>query len=129
MNNSFSLQALRVAIAGFIVPFMAVYSPALMLQGGGALATAYVVFKALIAIGMWGAGAIGFLFGPLNLLERLAAIVAAARTRIRLGESCKDIAQRLGVNQPSLSGWLRESTLDMLYPPLPPCMPRNRSAC
>ena len=49
-----SLQALRVAIAGFIVPFMAVYSPALMLQGGGALATAYVVFKALIAIGMWG---------------------------------------------------------------------------
>ncbi|MCO5111564.1 MAG: TRAP transporter permease [Burkholderiaceae bacterium] len=73
-----SLQALRVAIAGFIVPFMAVYSPALMLQGGGALATAYVVFKALIAIGMWGAGAIGFLFGPLNLLERLAAIVAAS---------------------------------------------------
>ena len=57
-----------------------------------------------------------------------AAIVAAARSRIRLGESCKDIAQRLGVNQPSLSGWLRESTLDMLYPPLPPCMPRNRSA-
>jgi len=57
-----------------------------------------------------------------------AAIVAAARSRIRLGESCKEIAQRLGVNQPSLSGWLRESTLDMLYPPLPPCMPRNRSA-
>jgi transposase-like protein len=57
-----------------------------------------------------------------------AAIVAAARSRIRLGESCKDIALRLGVNQPSLRGWLRESTLDMLYPPLPPCMPRNRSA-
>lgn len=57
-----------------------------------------------------------------------AAIVAAARLRIRQGESCKDIAQRLGVNQPSLRGWLRESTLDMLYPPLPPCMPRNRSA-
>jgi TRAP-type uncharacterized transport system fused permease subunit len=27
------MQALRVAIAGFIVPYMAVYSPALMLQG------------------------------------------------------------------------------------------------
>lgn len=57
-----------------------------------------------------------------------AAIVAAARSRIRLGENFGDIAQRLGVNQPSLRGWLRESTLDMLYPPLPPCMPRNRSA-
>jgi TRAP-type uncharacterized transport system fused permease subunit len=42
------MQALRVAIAGFIVPFMAVYSPALMLQGGTWLATAYVVFKALV---------------------------------------------------------------------------------
>src|SRR5699024_4825646 len=28
-----SLQALRVAAAGFVVPYMAVYSPALMLQG------------------------------------------------------------------------------------------------
>ena len=73
-----SMQALRVAIAGFIVPFMAVYSPALMLQGGGTLATVYVVFKALVAIGMWGAGAIGFLLGPLNLLERVTAIVAAS---------------------------------------------------
>jgi transposase-like protein len=57
-----------------------------------------------------------------------AAIVAAARSRIRLGENCKDIAQRLGVNQPSLRGRLLEATLDMLYPSLPPCMPRNRSA-
>ena len=73
-----SMQALRVSIAGFIVPFMAVYSPALMLQGGGTLATVYVVFKALVAIGMWGAGAIGFLLGPLNLLERVTAIVAAS---------------------------------------------------
>lgn len=56
------------------------------------------------------------------------AIIATARARMRRGESCKDIAERLGVKQPSLRGWLRESTLDMLYPPLPPCMPRNRSA-
>ncbi|MEO6280054.1 TRAP transporter permease [Roseateles sp.] len=73
-----SLQALRVAIAGFIVPFMAVYSPALMLQGDGALATVYVVVKALIAIGLWGCGAIGFLFGRLNWAERAFAILAAS---------------------------------------------------
>ena len=63
-----SMQAIRVAIAGFIVPFMAVYSPALMLQGdGGWTATAWVVFKALVAIGMWGAAAIGYLIGPAQL--------------------------------------------------------------
>lgn len=57
-----------------------------------------------------------------------SAIIASARLQIRQGISRKEIAHRLGVNLPSLSGWLRESTLNMLYPPVPPSMPRNRSA-
>jgi TRAP transporter 4TM/12TM fusion protein len=73
-----SMQAIRVAIAGFIVPYMAVYSPALMLQSGDWVDTTWIVFKALVAISMWGAGAIGFLFGPLNWVERVVAIVAAS---------------------------------------------------
>ena len=73
-----SIQAVRVAIAGFIIPFMAVYTPALMLQGGDWTATVYVVVKALIAIAMWGAGAIGFLITPLNWAERIVAIAAAS---------------------------------------------------
>ncbi|MEY3669785.1 MAG: hypothetical protein RL258_1180, partial [Pseudomonadota bacterium] len=73
-----SLQAVRIAIAGFVVPYMAVYSPALMLQAGTWLDTTWVVFKALVAIGMWGTGTIGFLFGPLAWWERLWAIVAAS---------------------------------------------------
>jgi TRAP-type uncharacterized transport system fused permease subunit len=39
--------------------------------------TLWVLFKALIAIGMWGAGAIGFLFGRLAWWERLVAVVSA----------------------------------------------------
>ena len=73
-----SIQALRVAIAGFIVPFMAVYSPALMLQSGDWLDTTWIVFKALVAIAMWGAGAIGFLITPLNWVERVVAIASAS---------------------------------------------------
>jgi TRAP transporter 4TM/12TM fusion protein len=73
-----SVQALRVAIAGFIVPYMAVYAPALMLQTDSWLAVLYIVFKALVAIGLWGAGAIGYLVGPLNWAERLFGIVAAS---------------------------------------------------
>lgn len=72
-----SVQAIRVAIAGFIMPFMAVYSPALMLQSEDWGAVAWVVFKAVLAIAMWGAGAIGFLAAPLAWWERAWVVVAA----------------------------------------------------
>jgi TRAP-type uncharacterized transport system fused permease subunit len=49
-----------------------------MLQGGDWLAVAWIVFKALVAIGMWGAGAIGYLFAPLRIWERAVAITAAS---------------------------------------------------
>lgn len=79
------IEAIKVALAGFIIPFMAVYTPALMLQDGGPLAAeigywpavAYIVFKAALAIGLWGAAAIGFLVGPLRWWERLVAAAAA----------------------------------------------------
>jgi TRAP transporter 4TM/12TM fusion protein len=71
------LQAMRIAIAGFIVPFMAVYAPALMLQGGTWFDTGYVVFKAIIAILLWGGAAIGFWLAPLRWYERVWAFVAA----------------------------------------------------
>ncbi len=77
-------KATHIAIAGFVIPYMAVYDPALMLQPaarGGALdplAIAYVVFKALVAIGLWGAAAIGHLRAPINSVERVFAFAAAA---------------------------------------------------
>lgn len=74
-----SFQALRVAVAGFVVPYMAVYSPALMLQGDfGVFDVVYVVFKALVAIALWGAGATGYLFKRMNPFERIYVIAAAA---------------------------------------------------
>ncbi|PDQ18141.1 C4-dicarboxylate ABC transporter [Mesorhizobium sanjuanii] len=80
-----SFEAIKVAAAGFVVPFMAVYTPALMLQDGGAMATAigywpavtYIVLKAVLAIGLWGAAVIGFLRMRLAIWERLAAAAAA----------------------------------------------------
>jgi TRAP transporter 4TM/12TM fusion protein len=72
------VTAVRIAIAGFIVPYMAVYSPALMLQSDSGWAVAYVTFKALVGIGLWGAATIGFVGSPLNWFERLFAFAAAA---------------------------------------------------
>jgi TRAP-type uncharacterized transport system fused permease subunit len=77
-------KATHIAIAGFVIPFMAVYDPALMLQPAAgadhvnALAALYVTFKASVAIALWGAAAIGYLRGPLGIVERLVAFAAAA---------------------------------------------------
>ena len=80
-----SIEAVKIAAAGFVIPFMAVYSPALMLQPGGPLAesigfapaVAYIVLKAVIAIGLWGIAVIGWLGRPLAAWERVLAMAAA----------------------------------------------------
>jgi TRAP transporter 4TM/12TM fusion protein len=72
------IKAVQIAIAGFVIPYMAVYTPALMLQGEWTIAAvAYIVFKAVVSIMLWGAAAIGFLFTPLNMIERIFAATAA----------------------------------------------------
>jgi len=73
-----SLWAVRIAAAGFVVPFLAVYDPALMLQGGDLLDTAYVGGKAAFAIGLWGIAVIGHLARDLAWWERLLAVAAGA---------------------------------------------------
>ena len=80
-----SFEAVKVAAAGFVIPFMAVYTPALMLQDGGPLAEAigyplavlYIVIKASLSIGLWGVAVIGYLNRPLPILHRLVAAAAA----------------------------------------------------
>jgi TRAP transporter 4TM/12TM fusion protein len=80
-----SMEALKVAAAGFVIPFMAVYTPALMLQDGGPLvasvgfapAVAYIVGKSVLAIGLWGVAVIGWLGHRLPVWQRLLAAAAA----------------------------------------------------
>jgi TRAP transporter 4TM/12TM fusion protein len=71
------IQAMRIAIAGFVVPYMAVYAPALMLQAGTLLDTGFVFLKALAAIGLWGAASVGYLWAPMAWYERILAAAAA----------------------------------------------------
>ncbi len=67
----------RLAVAGFVIPFMMVYDPALLLQTDSVLAVAYVSLKALIAVGLWGAATVGYLRTAMTWLERIAATAAA----------------------------------------------------
>lgn len=78
-------EAMRIALAGYVIPFIFVYSPALMLQAGDPMeaklgfagAVVLATFKALVAIGLFGMVAIGFLFTRMSVIERLAAFGAA----------------------------------------------------
>ncbi len=86
------VNAVRIAVAGFAVPFMAVYTPALMLQDGGAIAAtigywpavAYILFKALLAIALWGTAVIGHLRGPVEWPLRLLALGGAGSLVVAL---------------------------------------------
>ena len=78
------VQAVKIALPGFVVPYLAVYDPTLMLQpvkglDGAAywLAVAYVSIKACVAIGLWGAAFVGFLRCALTLPERVCMALAA----------------------------------------------------
>ncbi len=79
-------EAVRIALPGFVVPFMAIYDPSLMLQAGGEFAATYgywtevgyMVGKALLAITLWGAASVGFLVVPMQWWERVGAVAAAA---------------------------------------------------
>jgi TRAP transporter 4TM/12TM fusion protein len=73
-----SMWAVRIAIAGFVVPFMAVYNPSLMMQGDSLWMTAYMVIKASFAIGLWGVATIGYLQRPLAWWERVLGFAAGA---------------------------------------------------
>jgi TRAP transporter 4TM/12TM fusion protein len=72
------MNAVRIAIAGFVVPYMAVYDPALMMVDAAPLAIVYVVVKAIVAIVLWGGTASGYWIGPMKAFERAWAFVAAA---------------------------------------------------
>ncbi|CAH1650049.1 TRAP transporter permease [Chelatococcus asaccharovorans] len=86
-ENGFKIgfQAIRIALPGFVIPYMAVYDPALMLQPEPGLdglsywlAAAYMVFKTSLAIGLWGMASIGYLNAPMLVWERVLAAAAAA---------------------------------------------------
>jgi TRAP transporter 4TM/12TM fusion protein len=78
------VQAVKIALPGFIVPYMAVYDPALMLQpvpglegAGYWVAVAYIVIKVSLALTLWGVASIGYFLTALSWWERAWAALAA----------------------------------------------------
>jgi TRAP-type uncharacterized transport system fused permease subunit len=75
----------KVAFAGFVIPYMAVYAPELMLQGDPSImAVVYIIFKACIAIALWGMFASAYWRGHMGWIERLTALGAACMLVVAL---------------------------------------------
>ncbi|MCO7576334.1 MULTISPECIES: TRAP transporter permease [Pseudomonas] len=73
-----SLWAVRIALAGFVIPFMAVYNPALMMQGDNLWMTTYMLVKTMLAVGLWGMASTGYLQQKMPVWERLLCFAAGA---------------------------------------------------
>jgi len=70
------IEAWRLGIAAFIVPFMFAFNPRLLLQGDF-LPVVIAVFTSFIGVGCLAAGAMGYLLSNLNIVQRIILILGA----------------------------------------------------
>ncbi|MBR4578314.1 MAG: TRAP transporter permease [Oscillospiraceae bacterium] len=70
-------QAVRLALAGFIIPFMFVYNPALLLENVSFLTGIQVVITACLGVVLIAAAVEGYLYGRMNIVLRVIAGVGA----------------------------------------------------
>lgn len=69
------IHSAKLAIAAFIIPYMIVLSPALLMIDVTFLEIVWVVFTAMIGMIALGAGIIGYWYRPLMWIERIALII------------------------------------------------------
>lgn len=70
------INSAKLAIAAFIIPYMIVFSPALLMIDTTVPAIMWVVFTAICGMLAIGAGIIGYWYRPMNVIERLVAVAA-----------------------------------------------------
>jgi TRAP transporter 4TM/12TM fusion protein len=77
-HDAIGWKATQIAIVGFVVPYMAVYEPAIMLQGElTVLGVVSALAKVVLAIMLWAAAVIGYWRMHLAAWERIGAVIAA----------------------------------------------------
>ncbi|WPK12728.1 TRAP transporter permease [Lysinibacillus louembei] len=70
------IHSAKLAIAAFIIPYMIVFSPAMLMIDVTILEIAWVVFTAMMGMIAIGAGVIGFWYRKLVWFERLILVIA-----------------------------------------------------
>ncbi len=70
-----AVQGFKLSLAAFMLPFIFVYSPEMLMIDAGALEVAWVAITAVIGMYGWSAGVQNFLFTKTSWLERIALFV------------------------------------------------------
>ena len=70
-----ALNASRLAIAAFIVPYIFAFNPAMLFIDTGVLGVVTIIITSLIGLFGVAAGLEGYMFANLNVIERLLSIV------------------------------------------------------
>ena len=71
------VQAFLLGISGFIIPYVCVYNPALLLGTSGIASTLYVTVLTLFAIFLLSSALTGYLGGRIHVLLRILSIISA----------------------------------------------------
>ncbi|MER2119929.1 MAG: TRAP transporter permease [Solibacillus sp.] len=70
------IHSAKLAIAAFIIPYMIIFSPALLMIDVTVWEIIWVVFTAMMGMIAIGAGVIGYWYRPINWIERIILIAA-----------------------------------------------------
>lgn len=93
-------EGFKLAIGGFIVPFIFVYHPALILQGPWE-ETIWIFLLGCACIILTSAALEGWLFGPASWIERILMLLAA----VGLVAAMRQIVIGSGLLAVALVGW------------------------
>ena len=72
------INASKLAIAAFIIPYMFVYNPAMLMIDASVLEIAWVTLTALTGMYALSAGLVGYWYKRLNWIERIVTLAAGA---------------------------------------------------
>ncbi|WP_172373808.1 TRAP transporter permease [Sporosarcina jiandibaonis] len=76
--NATALYAIRIGAGGFLLPFIFVYNPELLLQGGNTATVSLAIASALISCFVFAAAVENYLIHRLNIIQRVLLFVASA---------------------------------------------------
>ena len=96
------VQASRIGIAGFLVPFLFVYAPELLLIGSWKM-TVWVTFTSAVGLACCAAGFTGYLFKPLLGWQRL--LLMAAFCFLIIPETITDFVGFFLLTVAALANW------------------------
>jgi TRAP transporter 4TM/12TM fusion protein len=75
--NATALYAIRIGAGGFLIPFIFVYNPQLLLQEGSAIGITLAVISALFSCFIFSAALENYLVDELNLIQRILLFISS----------------------------------------------------